>query len=316
MSDSNLLIHIGYPKTASTWLQQGIFKEEDMGFSSPWRSDWADPIVIDQFITVDSFSFCPQKTYSAFEKGLKDAKEKGLYSVLSQEMLSCNFLDQSGYWGKEVADRLHSVFPQAKVLIIIREQKSMILSAYGQNIRKGGRQSIEQFISTENFKSGRYPLFRLYVLKYDLLIKYYQELFGENQVLVLPFELLKKDPISYIEHIFNFVGIQNKIINQERFPLLTNANYKSFTLKIHKIINNFFIFPYRGYINSSDSFLWKCLWKFFSLLDKYIPQKLQDQEKLYLDKIVSAYIKNMYIESNQKTSQLIKMDLSKFGYDY
>jgi len=182
MLDSNLLIHIGYLKTASTWLQQGIFKQEDMGFFSPWRSNWSDPIAVDQFITVDSFSFCPQKTYRAFEKGLQDAKDKGLYAVLSQEMLSCNFLDQSGYWGKEVADRLHAVFSQAKVLIIIREQKSMILSAYGQNIRNGGRQSIQQFIGTENFRSGRYPLFRLYVLKYDLLIRYYQELFGEDQV--------------------------------------------------------------------------------------------------------------------------------------
>jgi len=36
MSDYQLLIHIGYPKAASTWLQYEIFSQEQAGFMSPW----------------------------------------------------------------------------------------------------------------------------------------------------------------------------------------------------------------------------------------------------------------------------------------
>jgi len=36
MSDSPLLIHIGYPKTASSWLQADIFANHSTGFCVPW----------------------------------------------------------------------------------------------------------------------------------------------------------------------------------------------------------------------------------------------------------------------------------------
>jgi len=315
MRDSNLLIHIGYPKTASTWLQQGLFKREDMGFFSPWRSGWSDPIAVDQFISIDSFSFSSQKVYNIFEPGLRAAQEKSLCAVLSQEMLSCNFLAQNGYWGQEVADRLHQVFPNAKVLIIIREQKSIILSAYGQNIRNGGRQSIQQFIDKENFKSGYNPVFRLNVLNYNLLIEHYQALFGKNQVLVLPFELLKKDPIDYTKCILNFVDQSNKLIDNDDFPVLTNANYQPFTLKIHRKINHFFPFPYRGYSDSSKNTVWIILWKIFSLIDQYAPKPIQEQEKGYLKSFIAERTKGMYAESNRKTKALTGIDLASFGYE-
>ncbi|MBJ7899041.1 MAG: hypothetical protein GC158_03735 [Cyanobacteria bacterium RI_101] len=315
MLDSNLLIHIGYPKTASTWLQQGLFKREDMGFFSPWRSGWSDPIAVDQFITMDSFSFCPQDVYHIFEPDLRAAQEKSLCAVLSQEMLSCNFLDQNGYWGQEVADRLHQVFPNAKILVIIREQKSMILSAYGQNIRNGGRQSIRQFIDTENFKSGYSPVFRLKVLNYDLLINYYQNLFGKHQVLVLPFELLKQDSAAYLETILNFAGCNKNAISKDCLPLSANPNYQPFTLKIHKTVNLFFPFPYRGYRQLSDNKIWKFFWKAFSLIDKYTPKYIQDQEEEYLRAFIADHTKGLYIESNRKTNELTGIDLARFGYE-
>lgn len=313
MLDNQLLIHIGYPKTASTWLQHGIFKDEKMGFISPWRGDWSDGIAVREFITVDSFSFSPINAYSAFENGLKEAQQKHLCPVLSQEMLSCNFLDQNGYWGKEVAKRLHDVFPQAKILIVIREQKSMIFSAYGQYIRNGGRRSIEQFISTQNIRPGLYPLFRLYSLKYDYLIKYYQDLFGENQILVLPFELLKKDANLYLKKIFEFVGIE-QISFDYKPPQDTNVNYKSATLAIHRKINNFIPFKDNSLISSSDSWRWKFIWKMLSIIDKTLPEKIQNTEKLRIKNFIQEYTKNMFLESNQKTSELIKINLGDFDF--
>jgi hypothetical protein len=314
MLDNQLLIHIGYPKTASTWLQQGIFKDEKTGFISPWRGHWSDGIAVREFITVDSFSFSPINAYSAFENGLKEAEQKHLCAVLSQEMLSCNFLDQSGYWGKEVAKRLHDVFPQAKILIVIREQKSMIFSAYGQYIRNGGRKSIEQFISTQNIKPGVYPLFRLYSLKYDYLIKYYHHLFGENQVLVLPFELLKRDTNLYLKKILEFVGIE-EVSFDYKLSKEINVNYKAATLAINRKINNFIPFRDKSSISSLDSWRWKFIWKMLSIMDKTLPEEIQNTEKLRIKNFIKEYTKDMFLESNQKTSELIKINLRDFGYD-
>ncbi|WP_373479516.1 sulfotransferase domain-containing protein [Geminocystis sp.] len=314
MLNNQLLIHIGYPKTASTWLQQEIFKDEKMGFFSPWRGHWSDSIAVDQFITVNSFSFSPENAYAAFENGLKEGKKKHLCTVLSQEMLSCNFMDQSGYWGKEVAQRLYQVFPKAKILIVIREQKSMIFSAYGHYIRKGGRHSIEQLISTKNIKSGLYPLLRLYCLEYHYLINYYYNLFGENQVLVLPFELLKKDKNLYLQKICQFVGIENQSF--DNIPSKeTNVNYKAATLAIHRKINNFILFQDKRLISSSNSWRWIMIWKILRLLDNTLPEELQNKAKSQIKDFIQEYTENMFVESNQKTSELININLRDFGYD-
>lgn len=46
MKKFQLLVHIGYPKTASTWLQPTVFNEAKAGFISPWGAT-SDTVISD-----------------------------------------------------------------------------------------------------------------------------------------------------------------------------------------------------------------------------------------------------------------------------
>jgi hypothetical protein len=311
MENFQLLVHIGYPKAASTWLQQTIFNEPKISFTSPWGA--TSGIAVDQFITTNAFRFSPPSTYQVFEPGLKEAARQKLIPILSQEMLSC---DQIGgrYWSKEVADRLHAVFPSAAILILIREQKSMVLSSYGQYIRNGGVHSISHFIGAdvgrENSLPGFSAICRLDYLEYDLLISYYHQLFGKNRVLVLPFELLKSNPYNLIQKILNFVGIDQEV---NEFKKSQNINYKAYTLNLMRKMNNFL--PPPDFSRKTHPLVWRLAWKTLNTVDRMLPSVIQKEEECRLKKYIADFIGDRFAQSNRQTSQLIGIDLGEYGYD-
>lgn len=65
------------------------------------------------------------------------AAESDSTPVLSAERLSGN-PHSGGYDSLQTAKRLHRLFPQAKVLVVVREQTEEILSCYNQYVRAGG----------------------------------------------------------------------------------------------------------------------------------------------------------------------------------
>ena len=76
-------------------------------------------------------------TAEYFRPRVSEIEAKGLVPVLSNEEFSGN--PHSGsYQSLENARRLHRIFPEAKVLIVIRRQVDQILSSYKQYVSRGG----------------------------------------------------------------------------------------------------------------------------------------------------------------------------------
>lgn len=128
----NPLIHIGYPKSGSTWLQRNVFRNPKLGFFEQSRHK-----VTELLIAPNTFDFEAATCRQQFLPDIQQAQERGLHSVLSQEMLTGR-AHTGGYNGATNAERLAQVFPNAKILIVIREQKRMILSSYKQYVKGGG----------------------------------------------------------------------------------------------------------------------------------------------------------------------------------
>lgn len=91
-------------------------------------------------------------------------------------------------------------------MIGIREQKATALSSFREYIFLGGTLSLEEFIGTGHEALSFTPILREDFLAYDLVVDYYQQLFGAENVLVLPIEQLQKDRAGYIQTIFDFCG--------------------------------------------------------------------------------------------------------------
>jgi hypothetical protein len=237
VQNNQLLIHIGYHKAGSTCLQQVLFKDEKAGFFTPWGAQSGQAIV--QFVVPNAYSFSPESARKALAPGLQEARKRGLIPVLSHEALSDNPI-KGNYCGKMVADRIYATFPEARIFIIIREQKSMIMSSYRQHIKIGGTETIQEFIGADINKPAFKPTCRLDYLEWDLPIAYYQKHFGTANVLVLPLELLSKNQKLFVQKILGFAGVDLGAVDIENFlSSPKNVGFKGATLAVRRRLNYF-----------------------------------------------------------------------------
>jgi hypothetical protein len=299
-----LLIHIGYPKTASTWLQNCVFNGQDSPFFSLPAEEG-----IQQFVLANEFCFCAELARESFRLYLEEAANQYRIPVLSNEILTGDQIKER-YWGKIVADRIFATFLKAKILIIIREQKSMILSSYREYVMQGGTEKLARFIGSGYEKPGFGSICRLDFLEYDLLISYYQKLFGSENLLALPFELLKYNRQVFIQKILDFVGIEESG-NYSETP--QNIGYNALTIAFRRRVN-FFVEPaYFG--NKYPPVTWLIAQKLSSVVERVIPSKAHESLEKQWKQFIKDRTGRSFHESNQRTSQLININLAEFGYD-
>src|SRR5690606_25747219 len=95
-----------------------------------------------------------------------------------------------------------------KVLITVREQRSFALSAYREYIAQGGANPLRDFIGTGQEPESFTPILRPEFLMYDRVVAHCQTLFGDENLLVLPYELLRRDPPAYLARLRDFLRLQ------------------------------------------------------------------------------------------------------------
>lgn len=305
MSNQRIVIHIGYPKCASSWLQQVMFADEQTGFLAAWGAKSKE--VKKQFVNQDNSLFNADELRRVYNIGLQAATQHNLVPVLSNEHLSGNLANIG--WKKEVADRLYSTFPEAKIIIIIREQKSILFSAYGQCIKLGRTPTIEEFFGSiqKGQKTAvdlKRPTFKLDFVKYDSLIEYYQNIFSKENVLVLPFELLKKDPENFATAIYDFSGAKG---NLPKNQVSKNRGYRGGTLIIKRRLNLLFPLYNRMGIQVTG--------KLSAAAGKMIPSSLHERIENRWKQYIEQRVGNSFCQSNQRASRLIGINLADFGYD-
>ncbi|MDB5281422.1 MAG: hypothetical protein JWO06_497 [Bacteroidota bacterium] len=225
-----MLIHIGYPKAGSTYLQTWFGKHPSMyynptsvaGFYSSWD--------------LSRYAATPGKMHECF--------------VLSSEHLSLwrsdvdivglkgtVFYDVKAYQQK-LCETLHNLFPHAKVLIVPRGFTSMFPSFYSQYVSSGGIQTWAEI-------HAQFAEFFSYSYDYTRVIKLYREIYGAENVLVLPYELLRADPAKFTAIIEDAMGVKEKYV----LPDKVNASLDKKVLASYRKVNRFMCavlkpFPY------------------------------------------------------------------------
>lgn len=296
-----LLIHVGYPKTASTWLQQNLFDNGAAGFLSPWSRRAG--VAIDHFVLRNGFAFDPDEVRREMAPGLVDAAKAGRTAVLSEETLIGDIC-AGKYWGPEVLRRLHATFPLARVLICIREQKSMIYSAYGQYIRAGGVQAVERFTSPRHFASGVGPLCRPDALLYHLPVRAVQDRFGPAATLALPMELLGTQPEVFLGRLCTFAGARG---DADAASPPTHVGWGAATLAVARRLNRLWVRD-----SPRDRRIRPLMLRAF---DKGVPRRIHRRFEARLRDAIERTVTGCFAHSNRETSELIGIDLSRLGYE-
>ena len=164
------LLHVGYAKTGSTWLQKSVFGRPDGPFLLLPLLD-----ALEYFVFRDDAETAPGRIAAELAGFRTRADAADAVPVVSHEVLVGD-QTQGRYWGHQVARRLQAVFPDGRVLMVIREQTAMLVSSYRQHLHVGGTETLAAFFSRQpGFEATCRPDF----LAYDRMIAFYQELMAD-----------------------------------------------------------------------------------------------------------------------------------------
>lgn len=185
------IVHIGYHKTATSWFQKSLYPRVRNAVYLNRR------LIREVFLNTTAFSFDPD---NARERLHVDRRP-----IICEEDL-CGHYDNGGLLeslSKDTAYRIHSVYPDAHIVIFIRNQLDMILSTYLQYIRGGGTRSLQRFLfpysrgSLYRRRWYKKPMLTLDHFDYQHLIHHYRSIFGSSNVHVFCYEDFAADPRTF-----------------------------------------------------------------------------------------------------------------------
>lgn len=220
------LIHIGYPKAGSTFLQRWFERHPQLRFADGGLGGFHD---------VYSLAQVPERSYR--------------YYVTSSETLSSPYTGAGGLsfeeGGKrgglphrikdaqaEVCAVLKTLYPASRILIVTRGFRDIALSGYSRYVSAGGVLHLEEMLQYFVDRLGE-DVSDQY--DFDYLIRLYAASFGRENLIVLPYELLRDDQPRFVrllearlalEHVELDLGRVNASLSPEElywYPLISRA---------------------------------------------------------------------------------------------
>lgn len=198
MSVNRTLLHIGMPRTASTFFQYEVF---------PNLEDFTN-IGVDQTQYSEAFQrllYQDESRYDESSVGESLKQETAGNLIVSNEL----FVGQSLYMVStnrtRNAQRLKRLFPKAEIILFLRNQADLLESLYSIGVYSGHTAKPEEFIRFDNEPSApANPLFPTFSAVeqteqyfYSSLLQIYQEQF--EKVHVFLYEDFTSNPIDFIE---------------------------------------------------------------------------------------------------------------------
>jgi hypothetical protein len=193
---SRTLIHIGWPKAGSSWLQQWFASHPDVAPRGPLSVISDEALVLPRATGNDAFD-----AGEAMDRQVLEARQAKVCTQLAQD------------------------HPEAHILIVTRGFREMILSSYSQYVRTGGSEPLAATLAHAA---------RVQPWNYDHVLALYRKAFS-GRVIVLPFELLAEDPQAFAAELAARIGIAPHAGPTGRInPALTAAELGWYPLLVRK----------------------------------------------------------------------------------
>jgi hypothetical protein len=304
-----VLVHVGFPKALSSWLQKQWFLPQH-GYLTVM-----DPVAVQvQLIDPSAFAFDTQQALLEIDSRLAH-QPPDLVPVITSEALAGNMYC-GGFNGKECIDRVVQLAPQARILLIVREQRQLVRSLYKSLVTWGMPHTIERLL--EPVEPRLSPQFDLDFLHFDQRVDYYQQLFGAERVEVLAYESFAVDPVNFLARISAFAGVSAPYLSQASQAPTTrrvNSGQTLANLYLQRWRNYFFhagAFNYSGFSTPTDG-----SW------EKRITRSKRNRLPAFMDnwfeesfaRRVEAKTAGKFSASNQRLQELTGLDLAAYGYE-
>ncbi|GEM_PF-1914076 len=251
----NYIFHVGLNKTASSYLQ-GLFFPALDGISVAFNTT-----VLDEFYRTGRFdhecyrigdSFRPNDARAILENENADTvivSDEGLGFPIFSDVPGEQSFTQPAEKAlsadppetfKRNMELVSAIAPNAKIIIVIRNQLGMLKSMYKQEIKAGQKISFDEYL---NFRSGRFfargkdnffkkRTVNALALDYGNLIEFCNAKFGRDNVHTLFFEEFISDRDAFLKRILAVLGRGDDSVPQITSTTVYNKAYSAFTIEI------------------------------------------------------------------------------------
>jgi hypothetical protein len=179
------LVHIGLQKTASTTFQKSIFPRLSNCVDLRAHRDF------DEFVRSVERHEDDEYPESRWREYLESVVLPGQTLIVSREDFS-----KRPHWHR-TAGRVHDLAPDARILLCLRNQTTIMPSLYSQHLKGGGHVAFQTW-AAKHLKDPNW-------LTWDRLVERYYELFGRERVKVMAYEQLKADPTGFVKEVCSYV---------------------------------------------------------------------------------------------------------------
>lgn len=224
----NTLIHVGIHKAGSTFIQKEILNNLE-------NSKIITFLKKNEFSAFVDYIQLTSEQYFEIEKIEKEINELNNLDeeniVISSEGFTgrgSNIFGQ-GFSITAICKRLKKIFINAKVIIVLRNQKDAITSLYKDDIKYG------YSISFEEWLKRRWKFNSLNYFYYSKLVSIYEEVFGKENVNIVFFEEIFGNQAP--EMLLNKSNIKLKKNYKINFNRRDNESLTNIGLFVFKIVN-------------------------------------------------------------------------------
>lgn len=204
MNEPRVLLHVGFQKAGSSWLQAWLTRHSQVRFSAASFGGLQQPNDLCREVRRDG---PPPRLLAVSEENLTGGLvfPEGYFYLLLRHQGFHRRPTGIPEHQELIAARLHALFPGAQVLLITRGFAGALRSIYSQVVRIGGDLPFGDFLDAYKLQITDW-------LSYDRVIDVYRERFGAENVTVLPFEALADDELAFGRMLEDVAGLDHENI--------------------------------------------------------------------------------------------------------
>lgn len=325
---TEIYLHIGLPKTGTTFLQRQIFPNLDGIFDvyneAPEVFSWIRDAL--------------ETTNTEIERsGLMDRIQRRLAVIredkilISHENISGNgVLDHADIQLR--AERLKELFPAAKIIVTLRRQADFIESLYKQSLHNFWSIPVSDFLIEDQSRPPppiNQPHVKLSSTNWRALVRAFATAFGQENVLILVYEELNKDRRRFLDTLYAFLGVA------PYFPDAVgshNKSYSALSCRLAYFLNRFVrsdhqprgiivIRPFFEFLLSrrERNIIYRLLCGLSRRIDlrwflQNVIDRIQYRSAHLLDEKRKERIKEFHAEDNRQLDNEYNLGLGRYGY--
>ncbi|NVB40669.1 sulfotransferase [Pseudenhygromyxa sp. WMMC2535] len=317
--DKRVFLHVGLHKTGTTFLQERVFPAlEGVRFVHPLHVPRTGDGPIERFMLELFFRNAAHIDYAAHREAIyrwiEDEVDEPALLISSEALVGWPIENHANFCVN--TDRLAEIFPDAKVMLVVRRQDKWVNSAYNQLLKAGFSTSIERYL---NYRSGRFDRYNVGLyngpnvdardLDWGAFDAYYRQRFGEQSVLTLPFELFGASSEDFLARIYAFMGLDAERAPHPDTSERVNQSWSPLAAGVARVVNKVPM-PIKRAVRDRVGSQWHPA----ALVAEGLAQVRPGSKARAMPEALAEALMQLHRDNNRRLGERIGVDLSEYGY--